>query len=130
MKTNNSYQSCIDACLQCFNACSNCANACLQEKDVQHLTRCIQLDMECAAICSFAAHMMGINSSFVADVCKLCASICTTCAEECEKHAAMGMEHCRECAAQCRKCAAECSFMEKNSMGIPEDLNIHAKGLS
>ncbi|RYZ61372.1 MAG: four-helix bundle copper-binding protein, partial [Chitinophagaceae bacterium] len=49
--TYQQFQSCIDACLRCASACQHCASSCTQEEDVKMMARCIQLDMECAAIC-------------------------------------------------------------------------------
>lgn len=74
------------------------------------LSRCIQLDMECAAICYAAAQVMSINGGYSEDICRVCADICFDCAEECEKHAGH-MVHCRQCAEACRKCAEECRRM-------------------
>lgn len=48
---NQKFKDCIDACVACAVACSHCATSCLQEEDVKMMAKCIQLDMECAAIC-------------------------------------------------------------------------------
>ncbi|MEO7463415.1 MAG: four-helix bundle copper-binding protein [Ferruginibacter sp.] len=101
------YQKCIDACIECATDCNHCAVSCLEEKDVQHLTKCIRLDLECAVICRTSAELMSIGSFYSKQVCKICATICNACADECERHAAMGMEHCKECADACRACAKE-----------------------
>lgn len=45
------FQSCIEACLNCIALCNLCAVACLNEKEVAHLKKCIQLNLECVAIC-------------------------------------------------------------------------------
>lgn len=74
------------------------------------LARCIQLDLECAAICNAAAQVMSLNGQYAEEICKVCADICFACAEECERHA-HHMEHCRECAEACRQCAEECRRM-------------------
>jgi hypothetical protein len=105
------FKDCIDACNACAVACSHCAVACLNEEQVQDLTKCIQLDMECTAICRSAAEMMSLGSEYSYPLCNLCAEICSACAEECEKHAQKGMEHCRICANACLKCATQCSEM-------------------
>ncbi len=107
--THKNYRQCIDACQECAIACNHCAVSCLQEKDVHHLLPCIQLDMECSAICEAAARVMSLEGKLAEQVCQLCADICTLCADECEKHA--GMEHCKECAEMCRKCADLCMHM-------------------
>lgn len=77
---------------------------------MQMMARCIQLDMECAAICYSAAQLMSLGSAKAKEVCAICADICESCAEECGKH---DNEHCRKCADFCRKCAEECRAMGK-----------------
>jgi hypothetical protein len=89
--------------------CNHCASSCLQEKDVDSMTHCIRLDMECAAICRTAAELMTMGSQHANAICQICADICQACAEECEKH--MHMDHCRQCATACRTCAEECLSM-------------------
>jgi hypothetical protein len=103
------FQAAIDACNACALACDHCAAACLGEKDVKMLARCIQLDLDCAAICRLAVGYMGRGSELVGLVCEACADACDACAQECEKHSAM--EHCRQCAQACRRCAEECRRM-------------------
>lgn len=39
------FQDCIEACGECAVFCSQCAAACLNEKDLQHLKKCIQLNL-------------------------------------------------------------------------------------
>jgi hypothetical protein len=102
------YKTCIDACLACITACNHCASSCLQEPDAGMMTRCIQLDMECAAVCYAAAQLMSLGSDHSRSFCHLCAEICLACAEECGKHE---YEHCRACATICKKCADECNSM-------------------
>jgi hypothetical protein len=104
----NEYKSCIDACLDCAAVCNHCASSCLKEADVHMMARCIQLDMECTAICYAAAQLMSLGSPAAREVCRLCAAICRMCAAECEKH---DEAHCRQCAETCRRCAAECEKM-------------------
>ena len=89
-------KECIEACLACATICHHCAASCLQEKDVTHLAGCIQLDIECAAICETTAKVMSINGHLSGELCSLCVDICNRCAGECEKH--VQMDHCRECA--------------------------------
>jgi hypothetical protein len=105
------YKDCIEACAACAVACDNCVTSCLGEASIEYLKRCIQLDMECAAICRSAAVMMSLGSTYSSEILEICADICRACADECEKHAAMGMEHCRICANACRECAAACEEM-------------------
>ena len=73
------------------------------------MANCIQLDMECSAICYAAAQLMSLGSDKAKALCGLCAEICERCAEECGKHE---NEHCRECAEMCTKCAKECRAMQ------------------
>lgn len=108
---NHQFQECIDACVSCAQACTYCATACLREEQVAHLRKCIQLDMECAAICRAAVELMTLESDFSEHLCRVCADVCNACAAECEQHAAMGMDHCRVCAEACRLCAATCESM-------------------
>ncbi len=56
-------KSCVDACLQCAAICNHCASNCLQEENVQMMARCIQLDMECAAVCYAAAQVISIGGA-------------------------------------------------------------------
>ena len=69
------------------------------------MAKCIQLDMECAAICYASAQLMSMGSSRAAELCRICAEICEECGNECGKH---DTEHCRECAEACHRCAEEC----------------------
>lgn len=109
MNGYHDYKACIDACLKCAAVCNHCAASCTQEKDVNKMARCIQLDMECAAICYASAQLMSLGSERAKDVCAICAEICDACAKECAKH--KNMEHCGECAEACRTCAEECRNM-------------------
>ncbi|HKX42582.1 MAG TPA: four-helix bundle copper-binding protein [Burkholderiaceae bacterium] len=106
---SQTYQACIDACNVCADACDHCAAACLHEQDVKALTRCIALDMDCAAICRTAAGVMARGSEFAKALCRLCAQVCKACGEECAKHATMA--HCQACARACRGCAEDCERM-------------------
>ena len=72
------------------------------------MARCIQLDMECAAICNASAQLMSVGSDKAKEVCRVCSDICQACGDECGKH---DTEHCRECAEACRACAEECRKM-------------------
>src|SRR2546423_145237 len=108
MEPNRQHQSCIEACLQCASACNYCASSCLREADVSAMARCVQLDMECAAICYASAQLMSLGSEQTMMLCTLCADLCDACGAECEKH---NNEHCRSCALACRTCAEECRKM-------------------
>ncbi|HVD96597.1 MAG TPA: four-helix bundle copper-binding protein [Cytophagaceae bacterium] len=107
--SHEKYQSCIDACLECATLCDHCASECLKESDLPMLTRCIQLDRECAEMCFSAARIMTLGSEYAGDLCAVCADFCLRCAEECGKHS--HMDHCRNCAETCLRCAEECQKM-------------------
>ena len=113
------FKACIAACNDCALACDHCASACLKEKDVASMARCIQLDIDCAAICRLAVGYMARGSELAADVCDLCATICEACAQECAKHP---MVHCQDCAKACRRCAQECRQMasERSKTGTQQ----------
>jgi hypothetical protein len=102
------YEDCIRACIECAAACDRCASACLQENGIDMMRKCIQLDMECAAICYAAARIMSLNSDHAVEICSICASICDECGKECRKH---DHDHCQECARLCLACAEECKKM-------------------
>jgi len=72
------------------------------------MAKCIQLDMECAAVCYAAAQLMSLGSERAMDICKICADLCDQCGEECGKH---HTEHCQECSKACKACAQECRNM-------------------
>ncbi len=109
MKNNQHYQQCIEACLRAAAACQECASFCLREEEDNMMAKCIQLDMECAAICYASAQLMSLGSSFANDICRICADICEACAKECSRHEA---DHCQRCAVECTACAEECRKME------------------
>jgi hypothetical protein len=113
MANYHHYQTCIDACLRCAALCNHCASSCTQEKNVKMMARCMQLDMECAAICYAAAQLMSLGSERATAICHICAEICDACAAECEKHE---NEHCQECARACHQCAEECRHMESEAV--------------
>lgn len=69
---------------------------------------CIQMDMECAALCYAAAQLMSMGSAKSMEICKLCAQACNDCATECSKH---DNEHCKACAEACNACATACENM-------------------
>ena len=102
-------QPVIDALNKCIAACNHCTTACLAEENVQMLTNCIKLDIDCAAICTLTVSLLTRGSEHGKHLMKECIEVCNACAEECEKH--QHMEHCKRCAEACRSCAEECSAM-------------------
>jgi hypothetical protein len=99
------YKLCIDTCLRCAAVCNHCASESAKENQDGMMADCIQLDMECAAICYATAQLMSLGSKHIKEISKICAAICDACAEECSKHE---NEHCLECAKACSECADEC----------------------
>lgn len=95
--------------MKCAALCSHCATSCLEESDPKMMVKCVQLDMECAAICYAAVQLMSLGSKKAAELCKLCADICESCAKECSKY---DNEHCKECAKVCSECAIQCRSMQ------------------
>jgi hypothetical protein len=73
------------------------------------MAQCIQLDMECAAICYATGQLLSLGSDKAMELCRLCADFCEACATECEHH--RHAEHCQVCARTCRHCAKECRAM-------------------
>lgn len=101
-------QSLIDTLHDCAKACNHCVTACLDEQDVKMMALCIQLDIDCAALCELTASFVARGSEHTDHLLIVCADLCEVCATECEKHGEHGVQHCRDCAAACRKCAEEC----------------------
>jgi hypothetical protein len=78
---------------------------CLQEEHVQMMVNCIQLNRDCADICTLTARFVARNSPHAPHVMRECIEICRACAEECSKH---DEEHCQKCAEKCQECADAC----------------------
>lgn len=96
----------IEALNRCAIECSHCAMACLDERDVNMLSNCIKLDLDCAEICRTVSSLLSRGSEHGEHLLKECIEICHACADECEKHS--HMDHCKRCAEECRHCAEEC----------------------
>jgi hypothetical protein len=71
------------------------------------MNRCVQLNMECAAICNACGQLMSIESEKVPAVAKICAEMCRACADECSRY---DHPHCKVCAEACHRCAELCTF--------------------
>lgn len=99
------FASCIEACNACADACDHCLAECLTMEDHAVMSRCIELDINCAAICRLAAGYMARGSDLAATVCNACAEVCEACADECARH---DEDHCQRCAEACKRCADEC----------------------
>src|SRR5918997_1098137 len=82
---------CIEACFSCPKACTACADACLGEQDVQMLTRCIRLNLDCTDMCDATGKILSRQTAFDAEIAKAtlqtCAQACRLCGNECEGHA-------------------------------------------
>jgi len=91
--------------INCAMACENCSSACLDENDVTMMARCIELDRDCADICSLAARLLKRDSEIAHTFLGLCEEMCKLCADECAKH---NNDHCKKCAEACRDCADAC----------------------
>ncbi|MBS4173172.1 four-helix bundle copper-binding protein [Bacillus sp. FJAT-49736] len=102
---NANYKICLEACFSCLEACNICFHACLNEEHPEKMTKCIELDRECADICGLTIAAMQRSSEFVRDICAICAAICEACGTECKKH---DHQHCQRCAEACFRCADEC----------------------
>ena len=95
---------------KCSVSCTETISHCL-DMGGDHASKAhINLLMDCAKICEFAANFAARNSEHHAAVSKLCAEVCERCADECAR---LGeddemMQHCAE---MCRRCAEECRTM-------------------
>ncbi|TYS75245.1 four-helix bundle copper-binding protein [Rossellomorea aquimaris] len=100
---NADYKPCLTALHRCLEACNVCYHASLKEEKAMMM--CIELDRECADICSYAINVMQRSSKFVQQILVLCAEICDACGIECNSH---DQQHCKDCAEACFECAEEC----------------------
>lgn len=108
MINTQQYQECIEACLTCATESQACASFCLKD-DASMMARCIQLNMECAAICYATAQLLSLGSEFASELCRICADVCDACAKECGRHEP---DHCQRAAVDCRACEEVCRKME------------------
>ena len=101
----------IEALIECANTCTQCADACLSEQDVQRLTKCIRLDLDCADVCAATSRVISRQTDYDANVTRpvleACIAACKSCGDECEAHGAH-MAHCKVCADSCRRCEKAC----------------------
>jgi hypothetical protein len=93
------------ACNACADACDHCLSQCLLLPDVQPMTHCIALDLECAALCRLMAGYAMRGSKFAPQLAAVCRQVCEACGKECAQH---DHDHCQQCAAACRQCAEAC----------------------
>jgi hypothetical protein len=103
--TGHNHEPLIQQLFTCTITCENCAASCLDEDNVTPMAHCIELDRDCADVCSLAANLLIRASEYSHEFLAFCEKVCRTCAEECSKHE---HEHCKKCAAECIKCAEAC----------------------
>lgn len=115
MNGYHTYKSCIEACQLCAAICHHCAVSCLAEENVAMMTRCIQLDMECAAICAATAQVLSMAGTQGKEMAMICAQICDNCSMECAKH---DNRHCRECSDICHNCANQCRDIQTEGVHV------------
>ena len=99
------YDACIEACRACEEACEQCTSACLREHEVQKMTACIKLGLDCAELCRLAKVLLVRRSRFAIEMCRVCMIACEAYARECHRHA---QPFCRSCGEACRRCAEVC----------------------
>jgi hypothetical protein len=101
----------IEALSDCAQACTACADDCLSEEQVQDLTKCIRLNLDCADVCAATIRVVSRQTEYDANVTRplleACIAACRSCGDECSSHAEMH-EHCRICAEACRRCEQAC----------------------
>jgi hypothetical protein len=104
--------ACIEACFACSNSCTACADACLAEATVEHLRRCIRINMDCGDICTVTGRILSRQTEtdwqLVRIQIEVCRVACQICRVECETHAGMH-EHCKICAESCYICEEACA---------------------
>ncbi len=109
------YTSALKAIEECGAACTSCADACLSESNVQQLTKCIRLNLDCADICDATSRVLMRQTQPDMDVLRnqveTCMLACRSCGGECARHS--HHEHCKACAASCQNCESECEDLLK-----------------
>ncbi|REL32936.1 four-helix bundle copper-binding protein [Rhodohalobacter sp. SW132] len=96
----------LESLENCVKACNYCAASCLDEENVQPMTDCIKLDLDCADSCHLALKLLVRNITPAVSIIEFCKEICAECAAECEKH---DHDHCQQCAKACRRCEDQCN---------------------
>jgi len=112
---NEIFNDCIEACNRCASECEHCAASCLKEDNIQPLTRCIELDLDCSLLCVVTAKLLARGSDQGLTLARQCAEICQLCAAECRKHE---MKHCQRCAELCEACAEECEEVAEQRVQV------------
>ncbi|MDB5272076.1 MAG: four-helix bundle copper-binding protein [Chitinophagaceae bacterium] len=103
--SGHNHNELIQLLMHCALTCETCSSACLDEPDVSMMARCIELDRDCADICSLAARLLQRDGEIAHHFLAVCEEMCRLCAGECNKHE---HNHCKVCAEICHKCAEAC----------------------
>lgn len=105
------YSELVESLEICVAVCNNCVASCLDEENVQSMTECIKLDLDCADACHLTLKLLARDSNHAMVAVKMCRDICVECAAECEKY---DHDHCQQCAKACRRCDDHCkNYIEK-----------------
>ena len=101
----------LDALSDCASTCVLCADACLAEDDLAGLVKCVNLNLDCADVCSATSRVLSRRTEHDPNVARpvltACIAVCKSCADECGRHAPH-MPHCATCAESCRACEQAC----------------------
>src|SRR6201984_1269035 len=108
--SNQTFERCIEECLQCSRWCSQCRTESLNEDPIM-MKDCIRLCNECLEVCRTCALLLTSSSGFAHQVCGICSELCTACAAECGKYEGETM----------RKCAQECRFRSDRELYLSQD---------
>src|SRR3954466_15014819 len=77
---------CIEACYDCAESCTQCADDCLGEENVQELTTCIRLNLDCADICAATGRVVsrqtGVDATVTGAIVRACIAACRSCGDE------------------------------------------------
>jgi len=118
-------EDCIAVCLGCASFCNHTALWCIDvESHRMDMKKCIELTLECAALCAATAQLISMGSERAKELCRLCAEACDNCASQCDK---FNSEELCACTDLCRKCASACRsiYMQHHTdwfPGFDEDL--------
>lgn len=105
--TDQTVQSCIDACDNCYKTCMQTAMMRCLESGGKHVeAEHFRLMMNCAEICQMSTNFMLSGSRYSSQICTVCAEICEACAGSCEQLGDM-----EDCVNACRDCAESCRNM-------------------
>ena len=112
-------EDCIAVCLGCASFCNHTALWCIDvETHRVEIKKCIELSLECAALCATTAQLIGMGSDRAKELCRLCAESCSECAALCSRFRDGQLTACAEL---CRKCAAACRTLLAHQENIAPD---------